>query len=164
MTEIELTQSKVALVDDDIYEYLSQWEWCATKTQSGKWYAVRNRRKGEDGASKIYMHHAVYEYYFGDDVDEVDHIDSDGFNNVKQNLRSATGAQNSYNKSKSDSPTTSTYKGVCWSTYRKKWQAYIRVKGVQHHLAFCEDEQQAALLYNQKAVELFGEFAKVNVV
>lgn len=166
MREIELTQDKVTIVDDDIYDYLCQWKWCASKHNFGhdKFYAVRNKRKNENGPSKIYIHRAVYEYYFDELPNIIDHKDGNTLNNVIDNLRSASPSQNNFNKIKTHNLTSSQYKGVCWSNYREKWQAYIRIDGVQQHIAFCKEEHQAALLYNQKAVELFGEFANLNVI
>lgn len=92
---------------------------------------------------------------------ETDHIDGNGLNNQRYNLRDCTHSQNSMNQ-RIRIKKSSKFKGV--SVKGKRWRAYITVKCIRYHIGIYDSEKIAALRYNQKAKELFGEFAKLNVV
>ena len=94
---------------------------------------------------------------------EVDHIDGNGLNNRRTNLRPATDTQNSANRKKTTGK-TSTFKGVNWQNHAQKWRAEIRVGGKNFHLGYFLNEEDAAKAYNVAATEHFGEFAKLNDV
>lgn len=87
---IPLTQGKFALVDEADYEWLNQWNW-----QLSNGYAVRSRRIPKGKRQAIYMHRVVCNAPIGT---EVDHLDSDGLNNRRSNLRIATTSQNQRNR------------------------------------------------------------------
>ena len=90
----------------------------------------------------------------------IDHIDGNIMNNRRSNLRIATYMENNANAKKRKN-TTSKYKGV--SQYIKgQWQAYIHKNKKRYTLGFFNTEKEAAQAYNTKAVELFGEFARLN--
>lgn len=93
----------------------------------------------------------------------VDHIDGDGLNNCRSNLRVATAAGNARNRRKSQrSPG---YKGVMYDPKGKRhWRAYIRCDGKKRHLGSFATAQEAAMAYNRAAITLFGEFARLNEV
>ena len=93
----------------------------------------------------------------------VDHINHNGLDNRKDNLRFVTQAQNNQN-SRSHKNSTSDYKGVFWLKQRNKWRALIGNKGKQISLGCFTCEHEAALAYNKKAKELFGEHADLNEV
>jgi hypothetical protein len=98
----------------------------------------------------------------------VDHIDGNGLNNKKENLRFCSKSQNSQNKSKKTN-SYSVYKGVFklkQKNLKKTWRAYIFDSDVKKRITigYYETEQDAAIAYNQKAIELYGEFAKLNVI
>ncbi len=57
---------------------------------------------------------------------------------------------------------SSLFRGVNWNKKNRKWKAYIRPNGHQVHLGFFDSEKDAALAYNQKANELYGEYALLN--
>lgn len=92
----------------------------------------------------------------------VDHIDGNRLNNCIDNLRWATSSENSMNISKKDIYTSSIYKGVCKN--KKSWQASIKLDGKKIHIGIYKTEAEAAKAYNEKALELFGEFANLNDV
>jgi hypothetical protein len=92
---------------------------------------------------------------------EVDHIDGNGLNNQRTNLRPVTEAQNSANRKKTGGR-TSTFKGVNWQKHAQKWRAEIRVGGKNFHLGYFVNEQDAAKAYNAAALQHYGEFAKLN--
>lgn len=92
---------------------------------------------------------------------EVDHIDRNGLNNQKSNLRVCTHQQNNWNQGKKR-PGTSKYKGVYWFHKRKKWIARMRINGKTKHLGCFVLESDAAKTYDKFAILHFGEFAYLN--
>lgn len=155
--EIPLTQGRVALVSDCDFERLSQWPW-----YYGRGYAIRGRRKADGPGSRlIWMHRVI----LGDIPEglESDHIDRNGLNNQRSNLRLATSSQNHVN-SKLQSNNTSGYRGVSWEERYGKWRGQIGVKGRQLFLGYFDDIIGAARAYNQAALEHFGEFAVLNPI
>jgi len=91
----------------------------------------------------------------------VDHIDGNGLNNRMSNIRSCTYAQNVQNRQPNIN-SRSRYKGVCWHKRNKKWQASITKSGKRLYLGQYDDQIEAALAYDRKAEELFGQFAYLN--
>lgn len=114
---------------------------------------------------KIYhAHRLAYLYVNGEwPSHEIDHINRKKDDNRWVNLRECTHAQNTRNSEKSKN-NTSGYKGVCWNKRAKKWQAAICFKGKVKGLGHYNNKQDAAKAYNDKAKELFGEFAYLNKV
>lgn len=76
-------------------------------------------------------------------------------------MRLCTPSQNAANRRKR-SGTSSAFKGVCWSSQRKKWRARIRINGSQKRLGFFDSERAAAEAYDLAALSHFGEFAHIN--
>lgn len=156
MKEIQLTQGKVALVDDEDYEYLNQFKWYAHKDYKSPniWYAVRSEyTKGK--LTMISMHWVIMNKKL------IDHVDTDGLNNQKYNLRHCTRQQNSQNKNVYKN-STSTFKGVCWNIIKQKWQTSIGYNSKRIFLGYYISKIEAAKEYDIKAKELFGEFANLN--
>ena len=91
----------------------------------------------------------------------VDHIDGNSLNNRKTNLRICTQAQNIHN-SRPRRNRSSKYKGVFWDKVNKKWSTNIRKGDKRIYLGGFDDEIEAAIAYDRKAAELFGEFAYLN--
>ena len=116
MKKIPLTQGKFALVDDEDYEWLSQWKWCAVHAR-GRWYAVRSYLKKRC----LWMHREIMKC----PVDkEIDHISGNGLDNRKANLRICTHRENCQNR-RPNKNGTSTFKGVYWYSRIRKWTAII---------------------------------------
>src|SRR5690348_10789113 len=101
---ISLTQGKSALVDDEDYEYLNQWKWHAYRSKH-TWYASR---KGSDHKTHIDMHRMIMCAAAGV---LVDHINRDGLDNRRKNLRLCTVGQNNHNRGINKNSKTG-YKGV----------------------------------------------------
>ena len=150
--KIPLTKGKFAFVDPADYRSIKKFKWSVIE-KSHIFYAVRYHRKNE-----IRMHRQITNAppHF-----VVDHIDHNGLNNTRKNLRLCTRAQNSLNQ-KIRKGCSSKYKGVYWHKRDKKFYARISHKGKSYHLGCFNNEILAACSYDKKAKELFGEFAFIN--
>lgn len=160
MKKIKLTKGMYAKVDDEDFETLNKMKWLALGYNK-KCYAARNG-KMVNGCrdSIILMHRAI----MGDKKGvHYDHINGDTMDNRKENLRVATLSQNMMNR-KSNKGSSSQYKGVSWYKNGGKWRAYIKLNKKLIALGYYSKEEDAALAYNKKAIELFGEYAKLNIV
>ena len=93
----------------------------------------------------------------------IDHIDRNTLNNAISNLRWCTNQTNQMNKQKSQNK-SSKYKGVYWNKRKSKWQVGIKLNGKSIFLGLFQNEDEAALAYNSKALELFKEFACPNII
>lgn len=154
MKEIKLTRNKVALVDDEDFEYLSQFNWRALKDHN-TWYAVRYSSDN----SSIKMHRELMNV--ADRKILVDHKDQNGLNNTKDNLRLCTHAQNMANR-KFQANNTSGYRGVAWDKKNKKWRAAIKINGKTTSLGNYDDPIEAAKVRDAAALKYYGEFARLN--
>lgn len=154
---IPLTQGKVALVDAADYDSVSRFKWHAHKDNS-TFYASRagKRKEGKCGKT-ISMHRFLTNWAM------TDHIDGNGLNNQRRNLRPCTSRQNSANYRK-PAGGTSKYKGVSWSKIGKRWQVFVRKNGKPTYLGLFESEIEAAKVYNGAAIREFGEFARLNEI
>lgn len=152
---VPLTQGRVALIDDeDLARVLAAGTWCATvKPRTA--YAVRMARKPDGRPTTIGMHRFITGWEY------VDHINGDGLDNRRCNLRPATAATNARNVGLR-SHNTSGYKGVTWHKAGRKWMAQLRVDGRQVYLGLFTDPAEAASAYDAAALEHFGEFARTN--
>lgn len=92
---------------------------------------------------------------------DIDHVDRNGLNNQRLNLRTATNSQNQANVGlRQDN--SSGYKGVCWCQKARKWKAYIRVQGVLYNLGYFNTSKKAAEVYDNAARNAFGNHARLN--
>lgn len=157
MKEIKITRNRVALVDDEDYGYLNQHKWTAQRNRNGGvYYAVRRI-----GNKHISMHRVIMK--ITDPKIFVDHIDHEGLNNRKYNLRLCSNSDNKKNV-RSRIGSTSKYLGVNWHKPLNKWRAGIKFNGKNIHLGYSHDEKEAALLYNKFAKKYHGEFANLNSI
>jgi hypothetical protein len=159
---VKLTNGRTALVDDEDYERVSALVWWE---QDG--YAMRQVRPGgrKAKARRVWMHRFVLGIEQPYPDVEVDHLDSDGLNNQRANLRVVTKAENQQNRQKQRSPASSRFKGVSRDDSdgrTKPWRAYIRVGGRLIRLGRFADEEEAARAYDAAALEHFGPNANTN--
>ena len=146
---IPLTKGKHAIVDDYWYDYLMQWKWCFTAGG----YAVR---RGENGGL-LQMHRVINDTPVGLFTD---HLSTNRLDNRQENLRDCNKQENGANMRKR--PGKSVYKGVDQRSHR--WRARLMFNHKTVYIGAFNTEREAALAYNQKALELFGSFARLNDV
>lgn len=159
MKKILLSQGQYALVDDEDYENLTRHKWCAQWDNNAlTFYAKRSVRKPDGRWKPIRMHRVIMDAMPGM---QVDHIDHNGLNNRKKNLRLVTNQQNSYGKFKRVR-SGSRFKGVSWYKLLRKWRARIVVNYQYIHLGYFSDEETAARTYDDAARLFFGAYACVN--
>jgi hypothetical protein len=158
MKRIPLTKGKEALVDDQDYECVSQFRW-HTSVSGVSNHAARK----EPGSRKtVYMHQLVASLMDIPTGVHIDHKDTNGLNNCRDNLRQATHRKNLMNRGPQTN-NTSGFKGVY--LYRgTKWRATITVKGKNYHIGNFDDKVEAAKAYNTAAKKHFGEFAWLNPI
>ena len=92
----------------------------------------------------------------------VDHINHNGLDNRRANLRFATATQNGWNSRRGANLGSSKYKGVSWDKKAKKWCAILYYKGGRKHLGYFKSEKTAAKIYDKAAKEHRGEYAFLN--
>lgn len=131
------------------------WHVTAVPAVPGRFYAQSSFRKPGGKVGTVQMHILLM------GRPGVDHIDANGLNNRRANLRFATPAQNAANQLPSKGG-TSRYKGVAWISRRRQWVAQIKVDGRQTHIGYFTDEKAAAEAYDSAALAAFGEFARPN--
>ena len=138
----------VALVDDEDFEWISQWNWSAVSTQrrNGGYAMRRDNRSGKT----ILMHREILEAPEGS---EVDHINGNGLDNRRSNLRFATRQQGQANRRVFNN-SQSGYKGVHFDKQMGKWKMVFSV-----HF---DSAEEAAKMYDDLARIVFGEYAKTN--
>jgi hypothetical protein len=156
---IPLTQGKIAIVDPEDYKHLKKYKWYARKSRR-TFYAVCYITKPKYlGRRNVYMHQLVIHVPAGMDCD---HINHNGLDNRKANLRAATHTQNLWNRRKFKPYAHSKYKGVDWARHTKRWRGRISVNGKRIHLGHFDSEIEAAKAYDEGAKKYFGEFAALN--
>lgn len=155
--EIPLTHGKIAIVDAADYEYLNQWKWGATRPYR-VWYAVRYIGKKGRGGFPLRMHREILSV--SSPAQTIDHVNGDGLDNRRCNLRLASTRQNCYNVG-ARKDNKSGQKGVTWHKASRKWRAQIAVPGKIKHLGTFAEKAEAIKAYQLAAREVHGEFAKL---
>jgi len=158
---ITLTQGKVALIDTIDAVEIGKYNWCAAKGKNGNYYAMRVANSfGYGRGTVIKMHREILK---ANSWEIVDHKDCDGLNNRRSNLRLATDSQNSQNRRDAYIGLSSKYRGVSKRPTDGKFIAKIQHESKQTYLGTFDHEEDAAKVYDVKALELFGEFARLNL-
>ena len=154
MKKIKLTQGKFALVDDEDFEKFNKIKWFC----NGMGYACRSLHPNTSSCKSIYLHKEIMNNPLNM---EVDHINGNPLDNRKINLRKCSHQENGRNL-KISKRNTIGYKGLYFYRKIKRWQVYITCNYKHIYVGIFKSKKDAALAYNQKARELFGEFARLN--
>ncbi len=157
---LKLTNGKVVLFDEvDRDLVIKNWQ------PTGRYVS-----KKDNDRKHIYMHRIILERMLGrplKDNEIADHINSDGFDNRRENIRALTQDENSTNamkpaRSNTKKKSTSRYKGVSFDKGLGRWRARITCGGITHHIGYFGDETDAAKAYDKAAIAFFGDYAKLN--
>lgn len=155
--EIELTNGMKAIVDDEDYDYLLDYNWRALK--NGKTYYAIFGKRVNGKYSNTWMHRMIMDAKNRED--EINHIDHNGLNNQKNNLRKTTHKKVMWQKNAADSKPTK-FKGISFHKPSKKWRARIFVDGKMKYLGYYKNEIEAAKGYDNEQKKHYGEFANLN--
>lgn len=166
MREIPLIHEKVkdfrkliliAMVDDEDYEKLKHYRWSYYKGTRGTIYAHTHVNR-----VITKMHRMIME--ITDPSIFVDHINGNGLDNRKCNLRIVNEHQSSWNTKKRKDGISSKYKGVAYNDLNNNWRARITKNGKKYEIGSFVTEKKAALEYNKAAIKFFGVYAKLNII
>lgn len=150
--EIPLTKGFVAIVDDDDFDEISKHNWHCSINSKVNIYAraIINRQQFK-------MHHLIIKKRNGL---LIDHINGNGLDNRRCNLRLATREQNARNR-RLHSNNTSGHKGVSYRKTDKKFSAYIRVNGKRITLGMFKTIRPAIEAYREASKRLHGDFSNL---
>ena len=151
MKYIELTQGKRAIVDDEDYDMLSGMKWHVRGE-----YAVHSEYHYPKNPGTTSMHKLIMPTPEGK---VIDHINGNGLDNRRSNLRIVAQAQNCMNKKPYSS---SGYKGVTFDARYNSWQARIGINGKRITLGSCKTAIEAAKLYARAAKEIQGDYMHIS--
>lgn len=176
---IPLTQGYFAIVDPANYPRLSRYNWRLCRTRGkNTLYAERSIRLSNGKYSRILMHRQIFEnmllasstqkhelrtknyHRFLSERYVIDHINGNGLDNRRANLRLATVAQNAWNSKRRNS--RSGYKGVWFAADKGMWRAAIVYHGKRIHLGYFKDKIAAAKAYDDAARKYYKQFARPN--
>ncbi len=152
--KIPITQGKFVLIDDQDYEIVSKYKWYF---DLGKYASANSPMVHGKRGRTIRMHRLVMNAPEGM---EIDHINGDGLDNRKSNLRCCTHAENIHN-AKMRKDNTSGYFGV--KRNGKNWCAVIHINMKKINLGTYKTKEEAAVAYNEAAYKYHGDFAKLNI-
>lgn len=154
----------MALVDAVDLPLVFPFTWSATTSGrrygrlQEQWYAHAYVPGSGHRGTFVRMHHVIMP-----GISRVDHRNGNGLDNRRENLRPATNSQNSANAAKQPG-CSSRYKGVAWSKRAQSWSAQITRDRHKTHLGYFDSEPDAARAYNVAALNIWGEYARLNVI
>ncbi len=153
MTATKETKHGTIIVDDCDADLLEGSHPTAATNAYVKRYIAKGVKK--------YLHRLILSRVLGRELvlgEQVDHVDGNGLNNVRANLRLATHAQNQHNRRLQSNNSTG-FKGVIWRKDCKRYQAFIKFNNKRKHIGYFDNPADAHAAYMAAAREYFGEFA-----
>lgn len=161
MIEVSLSQGAVALVDDIDAELVRRYSWQLLRSRSVSFHARTHAHKRDGKRHTVLMHRMILgDPILGEPDGAIDHINGDGLDNRRANLRFANHHQNGGNSRTRGG--SSIYKGVSWKKEYGRWSAQIGEAGKTVYLGYFDDEVSAAIAYDAAARRVFGPFAALN--
>lgn len=161
MKKILISQKHVVLVDDIDYLMISKYKWTVKQKPNKRYYALRSSQKSDNLSiwqkTTISMHQQILNF----PKKQIDHINHNGLDNRRSNLRICDQTQNNAN-SRLPITNTSGYRGICFCKQTRQFMAQINYHKHRIYLGRFNDPIDAAKAYDQKAIELFKEFASLN--
>jgi hypothetical protein len=157
VARVPLTRGFMAIIDTADVPLVEGFNWYADE-KSGTVYAATTVLLDNGNQCTLYLHRRVLGLTIS--TVHVDHIDGNGLNNQRSNIRPCSRSENMRNRGAYRN-NTSGFKGVFWFARDRRWRARIRVDGKDKHLGFFDDPEAAHEAYCAAAAELHGEFARV---
>jgi len=154
---VPLTQGYEAIIDASDATLVGQYNWQIKHCLNTK-YASRVVCIGGGKTTSQAMHRLITN---ADDDDKIDHVNSDGLDNRRANLRPATHAQNQFNR-RNLTKSFSGVRGVDYMKSARKWRARITVGGKSKFLGLFDNKECAKKAYQSAAKELHGDFARID--
>lgn len=154
---ILLTRGKLAIIDTADRGLVEGRSWYSTKKKQC-WYAKSDLGPVDGERVRDTLHRVIMGVT--DRRVQVDHINRNGLDNRRSNMRLCSNAENSRNQRRPSN--TSGFKGVSWNKLMNKWRAQIRVDYHTTCIGHFASKEDAARAYDQYAMTLFGEFAVLN--
>lgn len=158
LVRIPLTRGQWAIVDDEDYEIISRVKWIARPCLNTIYAEGVFPHQGKE--IRVSMHRLILNAVRGQIVD---HIDMDGLNNRRSNLRFCTHSENMRNM-RIRKNNTSGFRGVCWCNTHKYFVSYISVNKNRITIGRFKAAIEAAKSYNECAVKYHGAFASLNKI
>jgi len=155
--KIYVGEGRYAIVDQKDFCLLNNLEW-TVKEDFDSIYAVRFFRREGSSSKLLSMHRFICNPPAGL---VIDHINCNGLDNRRDNLRLATHSQNNCNRPKRRN-TTSRFVGVHFAKKMNKWAAQIKYTGGKKWLGYFDNETDAAKAFDAAAIKYHGEFARLN--
>jgi len=153
-----IVSNKIVLIDTEDYGKIREYKWYIAHgyVSASIPNPIDKARQYQQRLHRLLLGLEPY------DKIQVDHINRNKLDNRKSNLRTCTLQQNRQNTMRNTNK--SGYHGVCWKKKNKKWCAATCFNGMVKYIGLFKTKEEAALAYNKKAKELFGEFAYLNEV
>lgn len=151
--DVPLSQGHIAIVDAIDADLVLQHKWCAFP-MGNTVYAQRCAKREGGGWTTVYLHKFITGYK------ETDHRNGNGLDNRRENLREATRSQNLCNRHTDIG--ASGFRGVTWADRQHAWKAQIGSGGKHFNLGYFSTAEEAALVRDNAARDLHGEFAILN--
>ena len=157
---VPLTQGYTAIIDAADAGLVGQWSWYAITWPNRPTYAARKVNKSDGAQSILRLHKFIFNPM---SEIQIDHINGNGLDNRRANLRTATDSENQRNRG-AQKNSTSGFKGVSLEKKGGKWRAKINVNKKVHHLGYHDTPEIAYAVYCEAAKKHHGEFANVDAV